>query len=125
MKLLNCPCCGSRRTMVMATVGRWACCSECGLSTKSFLTEQEAADAWNKRQSEWTAESPTEPGWYWWRLKKGVDPVVFRLIMAEWYDDSDDVILPECLCVFNDEMGEKPVDKYRGEWCRIPEPEES
>ena len=119
MKLLNCPCCGSRRTMVMATVGRWACCSECGLSTKSFLTEQEAADAWNQRsvKLEWGSELPTESGWYWW-LEKGDPYTVAEPVKVVNYLEVDDYHL----CVIFPGIGKTRIENMGGKWCRIPEP---
>ena len=76
IKLKPCPLCQSIHVCIMQTSEQdvdsqkyygfcYNCCAEAGLGD----TEEQAAAAWNAlpRALHWTTETPTEPGWYWWR----------------------------------------------------------
>lgn len=63
-ELKSCPCCGGRAAVVWrSTVGRYSGasmrafgkaieCINCGVTTKSYLDEVQAIEAWNKRVDE-------------------------------------------------------------------------
>lgn len=62
-ELEPCPFCGSKRVAGVTISNRsrifreYACCEDCGASTTTYETKQEAVDAWNarhKRTCKWT-----------------------------------------------------------------------
>lgn len=47
--LKNCPFCGGTANIAKGRIEFWAYCPHCGAQTELFETEQEVADAWNRR----------------------------------------------------------------------------
>lgn len=54
IKLKRCPCCNSDDVSLLARFGyeiyKYVKCQNCGLKTKEYNTEEEAAESWNQRK---------------------------------------------------------------------------
>ena len=109
IKLKPCPHCGDFNVEYDALDDRVYCC-DCGTSGPHYCDgEEAAAEAWNAlpRHLQWTTETPTEPGWYWWRPEKNIVP---HMVYVVWEST----------------MRSVQKDRMFGEWTTAPisEPQE-
>ena len=122
IKLKPCPSCGHRQPALLGYGDTYYVeCVHCYLCGPRFDYDKDAAAAWNAlpRHLRWTSETPTEPGWYWYRRTDGGGRSVVMLYNA---------YLDGRMCVYR--YPEKPVPAKNFcngdvEWAGpIPEPQE-
>lgn len=88
------------------------------------IAEEQAAEAWNSlpRHLHWTTETPTEPGWYWWRPEKNIVP---HMVYVVWESTMRSVQKDRMFVLYPHSDVEFAVDERPGQWAGpIPEPEE-
>ena len=94
-KLLPCPFCGCDRPTLQPEyeannrfrIRYWVIRCERCLTQMDRVTKALTIAAWNRRVAEeqqWTKETPTEPGWYWFRyLPEQVEHAVVAIYSTE------------------------------------------
>lgn len=67
-ELKPCPHCGGESYLHTEDVF-FVECWKCRFSGPDSCTEEDAVESWNAlpRPLRWTKETPTDPGWYWFR----------------------------------------------------------
>lgn len=102
-KLLPCPYCGSNRPYLRGTgIAIFAWCPDCCRAGNDTLEARQAIKVWNElvRPLWWSRQTPTEPGFYWWRQDRDNSKVahVFwgarlhsanKVLFAEFTDEED------------------------------------
>lgn len=125
-ELKPCPICESKRE-VDITPGQVRCwnCLACG---SARARTKDAIKDWNSipRRLRWTKETPTKPGWYWFRNTNQRDVHVV-CIAYEWDEHMVDLELVAWFALEPPYNWHSPhiVARMDGEWAGpIPEPEE-
>ena len=117
IKLKPCPGCNGQAEMGYGDGCYYVYCTHCNTCGAGEVAcspddEEKAAAAWNSlpRHLQWTTETPTQDGAYWYRSKEG------EKLLA--YIDNEQVTLL-------DFPGQEHIDFFNGQWAGpFPEPQE-
>ena len=93
-------------------------CNKCGgWISLEFISVTNDTQWCKCNKGSWTTDTPTEPGWYWWKTAPDTEPIVvgIELIKGQGF---------EYLGVYIPRLEGDKANKVSGEWSERIEPPE-